>query len=192
MDKKIKIEKIIRQIKKCKECGLCRGRHNVVVGEGSLNAKLMIVGEAPGKNEDEIGMPFVGRSGKLLDKMLEAINLIRNDVYITNMVKCRPSENRNPFEHEMTHCFYYLKSQIEIIDPEIILCLGLISSKYMTGYSSYTMGKLRTLNPFRMVSHDNIDKIFVFSYHPAALLRDPSRKVLAWEDLKVVRNLLEK
>ena len=118
-------------IKDCKNCILCKTRKNIVVGEGNLKTKILFIGEAPGKNEDESGKPFCGRAGKILDKLLLSAKIKRSDIYITNIVKCRPPKNRDPSKEEINTCSIYLDKQIKKIKPEIICPLGRFSSKYI-------------------------------------------------------------
>ena len=160
----------------CQKCNLCKTRHNVVFGYGNPKAKIMFIGEGPGENEDLQGMPFVGRSGKLLDKYLTAIDLDREkDIFITNIVKCRPPENRNPSKDEMEACIPYLQNQFLLIKPKIIVCLGRVAS-------------CKIIKPdFKVTAehgkwfHKN-DTFFMGTFHPAALLRNPNNKPLALED----------
>ena len=131
LDKEKELEEIKKQILNCKKCPLWKTRTNAVAGEGPINAKIMFIGEAPGFNEDQKGKPFVGRAGKIFDELLNSINLKREDVYITNIVKCRPPENRNPKQEEINACSLYLNKQIQIIKPKIICCLGNFSTAYI-------------------------------------------------------------
>jgi DNA polymerase len=123
-------QKVEQDIKDCKRCTLWKRRINPVIGEGDLNTDIMFIGEAPGFNEDKQGKPFVGQSGKILDKLLESVNLKRQDIYIANILKCRPPKNRNPTNEEISSCSVHLDKQIEIIRPKIICCLG----NFATGY----------------------------------------------------------
>ncbi len=165
----------------CKKCPLWETRTNVVVGTGNKNSKIMFVGEGPGEQEDLQGQPFVGPAGKLLDKMLGAIDMKREDVYITNIVKCRPPYNRDPKEEEQSACMNYLRYQLKLIEPKIIVCLGRIAAKAI-------------ISPdFKITSQHGIwyekkGYYFIATYHPSALLRDPSKKYHAWEDLKKIRD----
>ena len=118
------MKKITDEIKYCKKCELCKSRNNPVIGEGNLNTEIMFIGEAPGYNEDKQGIPFVGKAGKILDELLHSIGLQREDVYIANILKCRPPENRNPLKTEIDACTEYLNRQIELIQPKIIIPMG--------------------------------------------------------------------
>lgn len=167
----------------CKLCGLCKSRNNIVFGAGSANAKLVFVGEAPGASEDELGEPFVGRAGKLLTKMIEAMGLSRDSVYICNVVKCRPPDNRNPEPNEVESCEAFLKSQLEIISPRVIVALGRYACQTLLR-SEVPMGKLRG----NWMSYEGIDLMPTF--HPAYLLRSPSKKKEVWQDLQAVMQAL--
>ncbi len=170
----------------CTRCGLCSTRKNVVFGTGCTERPtLMVIGEGPGENEDLQGLPFVGRAGQFLDKWLAAISLSRDrDVYITNTVKCRPPQNRDPYPDEKQSCFAFLKQQIAIIHPQAILCLGRPASTLMTGQSDASMGALRG----RFFFYDGIPMIC--TYHPAAVLRDLNLKRPVWDDLKKLARYL--
>lgn len=168
-------------ISDCRKCQLCEGRIKLVYGQGNADAKMMLIGEGPGAEENKTGQAFVGRAGQLLTKMLKAINLDREDVYIANIVKCRPPGNRDPQAKEREACMPYLLEQIDIIKPQIILLLGKVAGNTILNTQT-TLGKMR-------------EQIFTFrniptyvSYHPSALLRNPNWKRPAWEDLKKVRD----
>jgi len=167
------------QVKGCRKCRLCRGRTQTVFGRGDPHADLMFIGEGPGADEDRLGEPFVGRAGKLLDKMIFAMGLERDEVYITNIVKCRPPNNREPYADEVEACMPYLERQIELVQPTIICCLGLPASSAML-QCKRAMGELRgRWNFYRGIP-------LMPTYHPAYLLRSPSQKGKAWEDLKKI------
>jgi DNA polymerase len=170
---------IREQIGDCQRCRLHQGRTHIVFGVGSPAARLMFVGEGPGEEEDRQGEPFVGRAGKLLDKMIRAMGMERGDVYIANVVKCRPPKNRDPAEDEVATCLPFLREQIEAIRPTIICALGSHAAKNLLGRDD-PIGKLRgrvlTVGDWRVVA----------TYHPAYLLRTPSAKRLVWQDLKLV------
>lgn len=174
------------EIQTCTKCSLGETRTNFVFGVGNPNADLMFVGEAPGEKEDLAGIPFVGRAGKLLDDILKAIQLSREDVYIANVLKCRPPENRDPNKSEIELCEPYLLKQIELIKPKLLVALGRISA----------MTLLRTkdsLTAMRGQVFDYHGTDLVATYHPAALLRNPNWKRPAWEDFKKIRAMyLEK
>lgn len=164
----------------CTGCRLCEKRHSIVIGEGNPNADIMFIGEGPGREEDETGRPFVGAAGRLLDKMLAAIDLKREDVYIANIVKCRPPGNRTPELSEAEACLPYLRAQFALIRPKIIVCLGATAARYV-----YDEGVRITRD--RGVWKESKGVWILPTYHPAALLRDESKKHEAWEDMKKLR-----
>ncbi len=172
------------QIKNCKNCELWKSRINPVIGGGNINSNIMLVGEAPGAQEDIQGKVFVGPSGMLLDKMLTAIGLDRTKVYITNILKCRPPNNRNPLVGEKNACLEYLRQQFKIMRPSIIVLLGSVACKAILSQDFSIMR-----------SHGKIIKkkgvIFIPTFHPSALLRDESKKPLAWHDLQVLQTLIQ-
>ena len=170
------------QICNCMKCALGTTRTKFVFGVGNPNATLMIIGEAPGVDEDAQGEPFVGRAGQLLNKILEAIHFKRSDVYICNILKCRPPNNRKPTPEESELCKPYLKKQIELVKPKVILCLGLTAAENLLG-TKESMGKLRG----QVLSYEGVP--VMITYHPAALLRNPNWKRPAWEDVQAVRKL---
>lgn len=175
------LEELESIVSKCNRCDLHRGRKNVVFGEGNPNAKIMFIGEGPGYNEDQKGRPFVGRAGKLFDKILEAIGVRRESIYIANIVKCRPPNNRNPLEVESKTCIEYLRWQVKIIDPDILVCLGAVAAKNIIDSNfkiTASRGKWIKKGKFHIVA----------TYHPAALLRDENKKKDAWEDFKSIRD----
>ena len=171
-------------VRACDKCKYCRTRTNTVFGEGNLHARLMFIGEGPGKVEDETGRPFVGPAGQLLDKMIAAIGMKREDVYICNVVKCRPPGNAVPLPECAQACLPYLRMQVRCIAPEVIVCLGKTAVTHIlhdTGSMIRLHGRVFEKGRFKIVP----------TYHPSALLRDESKKRLAWEDFKVIRALLE-
>ena len=169
----------------CKKCSLSDTRTNAVFGVGDFSASLMLVGEAPGEQEDLSGEPFVGRAGQILDKMLAAIHRSReNDVFICNVLKCRPPENRDPKSDEINQCEPYLVNQIDLIKPKLIVALGRIAGKTLLGVD-------KSLKDMRKKIHNYHDSDLIVTYHPAALLRNPNWKPYAWEDFKWIRRILE-
>jgi DNA polymerase len=164
----------------CNLCPLVETRTKFVYGVGNPNADIMFIGEAPGRDEDLKGEPFVGRAGQLLDKILAAIKFKREDVYIANMLKCRPPNNRDPLPEEMAVCFPYLDRQIRLIKPKIICALGRIAAQALL-QTSTPLGKLRKR------WHDFNGILFMVTYHPAALLRFQSYKKDTWEDVQMLR-----
>ncbi len=177
--KTMTLEEIREEIGDCTRCQLHEGRTNLVFGDGNPKARLMFVGEGPGRDEDIQGKPFVGRSGKLLTKIIEAMGLKREDVYIGNVVKCRPPNNRTPEQNEMDTCEQFLFKQIRFIKPEVIVCLGATAAKSILKTKA-SLGSLR--GKFHMYSGSKL----MVTYHPAALLRNPNFKKSAWEDMQVV------
>ena len=169
------------EIKNCTKCSLSKSRTKIVFGKGDPNADIVIVGEAPGKNEDLEGEPFVGRGGKLLDKILSAINLNRKEVFILNVLKCRPPENRDPKPQEISECEPYLKKQLQIINPKLIVTLGRVAAMTLLK----TKDSLTSMRN-KIHKYENIDVIV--TYHPAALLRNPNFKKPTWEDFKLIRD----
>jgi DNA polymerase len=178
------IEEIEESIQGCRRCRLAQYRKNIVLGTGGSEAKLMIIGEAPGAQEDIQGQPFVGDAGQLLTKMLAAIHIKREDAYITNVVKCRPENNRNPNHDEIEACNSYLIAQIRVIKPKIILCLGNFAAKTLlkteNGISSLR-GKFFNYQGIKLLP----------TYHPAALLYHPAWKKDAWIDMQLLQKELE-
>ncbi len=170
-------EALAQECRSCRECSLCETRKNVVFGVGSQNAEVLFIGEGPGANEDEQGVPFVGRAGKLLDDMLAIIGLTREQVYIANIVKCRPPDNRDPLGVEQDACIGYLRRQVALLRPKIIVCLGRIAA-------------MRIIREDFKISREHgqwfqkagVEVMAI--YHPAALLRDPRRRPEAFDDLK--------
>ena len=175
------LDSFYNQIKNCTKCSLSNSRTKLVFGIGNPNADIVIVGEAPGKNEDLKGEPFVGRGGQLLDKILEAINLNRKKVFILNVLKCRPPENRDPKPDEISECEPYLKKQLQLINPKLIVALGRIAGMTLLK----TKDSLTNMRN-KIHKYENID--LIVTYHPAALLRNPNFKKPTWEDFKLIRN----
>ena len=178
------LEVLNSMICNCQKCALGKTRNKFVFGVGNPNAVAMLIGEAPGADEDAQGEPFVGRAGKLLNDILKAVNLTREDVYIANILKCRPPNNRDPLPSEEETCMPYLQKQIDLINPKIILCLGRIAANGLLG-KKLSLGALRE-------SNYEINGIRVMAtYHPAALLRNPHWKRGCWEDFKKFRKLYD-
>ena len=183
-EKRAALVELYYEAKNCTGCPLSQSRKKMVFGAGNAAAPLMIIGEAPGYDEDVQGLPFVGKAGTLLTKMLAAINLNREkDVFITNILKCRPPENRNPSQTEAAACVPMLKRQIQIIAPRVILILGRIAAHELLNIKE-SIGKLRT----ETHNYNNIP--VVVTYHPAALLRNQQYKRPAWEDLQKLQGIL--
>lgn len=169
----------------CTSCRLAEGRTHVVFSDGNPKARLMVVGEAPGANEDATGLPFVGQAGKLLDLMLASIDLSREDsVYIANVLKCRPPGNRNPLPDEIEACSGFLKRQIELVSPQVLLTVGSFAAQLLTGTQT-ALGKLRgTVHSYHGVP-------LIVTYHPAALLRNPGWSRPTWDDLQLLRQVMD-
>jgi len=170
----------------CTQCRLCEGRTQVVFSDGPSDARLMVVGEAPGANEDETGVPFVGAAGKYLDLLLSTVDLSREEsVYIANVLKCRPPGNRNPLPGEIEACSPILLKQIDLVQPKALLAVGSFSGKLLTGQEKSALGKIRG----KVHSYHGVP--LVVTYHPAALLRNPKWTRLFWEDLQLLREVLD-
>ena len=189
-DKKSLIEVIIKDLKN-HQSSLKRTAKNLVVYHGNLNAKVMFIGEAPGRDEDEQGIPFVGRAGQLLNKMLLAIKLQREDVYITNVVNWRPPDNRTPTDDEILEYLPFLQRQIDIVKPKFIFLLGGIAAKAILS-TPLALGKLR--GKWHEYKSLNLEEsiLTIASYHPAFLLRSPQYKKQSWEDLQLLQEKLKK
>lgn len=183
----ITLEVLEKQVAKCFECELHKGRTNTVFGEGNPNADLMFVGEGPGAEEDKQGLPFVGRAGSLLTDIIKAMGYSREEVYIANIVKCRPPSNRVPAEVEARTCLPFLKKQIDLIAPKVIVALGATAATYLLNLSHGT-----TIKSLRENVHDYNNIPVYVTYHPAALLRNPEYKRPTWEDMKLVMQFLKK
>ncbi|HEY9382541.1 MAG TPA: uracil-DNA glycosylase [Gemmatimonadales bacterium] len=179
------LDEVARTIATCEACFLCKGRTKTVPGEGNPKAQLLFVGEGPGQSEDETGRPFVGRAGELLTKMIEAIGLQREAVFIANAVKCRPPQNRKPLPDELAACWRYLERQIELIEPKVIVALGATAAETL-------LQVRRSLTDLRGRVHSYREIPLVVTYHPAALLRNPNWKKPAWDDIRIARQLLDR
>jgi uracil-DNA glycosylase family 4 len=178
------LDQVAERIRTTHCCALCPNRTHAVPGEGNPNAKLFLVGEGPGATEDAQGRPFVGQAGNLLNGILEAIEVPRDSVYITNIVKCRPPQNRKPLPDEIAACIPYLHRQIEIVQPKVILALGSTAAEEMLAVRkslAELRGKVHTYNGIPLV----------VTYHPAALLRNPNWKKPTWDDVRIARQLLD-
>ena len=178
------METLAQECAACKKCVLCESRTNSVFGVGNPHADLLFVGEAPGEQEDLSGTPFVGRAGQLLDKFLYAVDIKREDVYIANILKCRPPKNRDPLPEEEEACIGYLREQVRLIQPKLIVCLGRISA-------------MKLIKPDYKITKEHgtwVQKgnyLMTAVYHPAALLRDPRKKEEMLEDMKAIRKKLD-
>jgi uracil-DNA glycosylase len=183
-EKAASLKELDKLINKCTKCSLHKSRTHFVFGVGNPNADVMVVGEGPGAEEDAQGEPFVGRAGKLLNEILKAINFKREEVYIANVVKSRPPGNRTPTAEEMEACVPYLKKQIDLIKPKLILCLGLTAAQGL-------LKKRESLTSLRGQLFEYRGAKVMVTYHPAALLRNPNWKKPCWEDMKKFRQLYD-
>ena len=183
-----KLEKLKKKISSIKNCELKSSATNLVFGDGNINSKIMIIGEGPGAQEDILSTPFVGRSGKLLDKMLESINLNRQKVYISNIVNYRPPDNRRPTDNEIARYLPYVRKHIETINPKILVLLGSTALNSLIG-NEEVISKARGKWIEREIG--TIKPWIIISFHPAFLMRQPQQKKLAWIDLKMIRDKIK-
>ena len=179
---KMTLDELKTEVEKCDKCELCKTRTKTVFGSGDEKTDLLFVGEAPGKNEDETGIPFVGRAGQLLNVFFDAVGIDREKVYITNILKCRPPQNRDPLPSEEKECIDFLHKQIEIINPKMIVCLGRISAMKLIK-EDFKITKEHGV----MFEYNKLPICAV--YHPSALLRDPSKREDMYKDLKKIKEL---
>ena len=170
--------------KNCNKCKLWSTRNNVVIGDGTRNAKIMFIGEGPGADEDAQGVPFVGKAGKLMNMAFAGVGIKREEVYIANIVKCRPPGNRNPEKDEAEACKEFLDAQIKLVNPKIIVLLGSVALKNILG-DEYSITKARG----EWIEKDGI--MYMPTFHPAALLRDENKKIEFWKDLKLVKETFQ-
>lgn len=177
-------EELEADIYNCQGCDLCRTRTNTVSGEGNPNAAVMFIGEGPGRDEDAQGRPFVGNSGELLTRMLKAIGLERSDVYICNIVKCRPPRNRNPLPEEALACIGFLRAQVALVQPRFIVLLGKVACRY-------TLGEDISVMQHHGEWYERKNTSFLYTFHPSFLLRSPEYKRAAWEDLQKLKQRLD-
>ena len=183
-----KLKKLKKSIQLIKNCELKKNATNLVFGDGNISAKIMIIGEGPGAQEDKEGKPFVGRAGKLLDKMLESIHLNRTKVYISNVVNYRPPANRRPTEEEIARYLPYLKNHIEIMNPKILILLGSTALNAIIGNVTVIS---RARGKWIQKEIGTVKPWIIASFHPAFLMRQPEQKKLAWIDLKMVRDKIK-
>ena len=172
-------EELEQSIINCKKCGLCENRANIVFGVGNKNADIMFIGEGPGADEDREGEPFVGKAGQLMNKAFEGLGINRDEVYIANIVKCRPPSNRDPKEEEAEACLNYLRNQVLLVKPKIIVLLGRIALQNI-------LGKECSITAMRGKWYERKGILYMPTWHPAALLRDENKKIQFWKDLKEV------
>ena len=176
------LDELAREASGCEKCDLCKTRNKVVFARGRARNRVMFIGEAPGADEDAQGYPFVGRAGKLLDQIVDAVGFQREEIYVANILKCRPPKNRDPQPEEIELCTPYLTQQIELVNPKIICALGKFAAQFLTDNPKVPMGKLRG----RIHYYDK--RIMVLpTYHPAALFRNPQWKKVVWEDVQLLR-----
>lgn len=176
-------EELEEKIKDCQKCKLCNNRNNIVLGAGNKQAKVMFIGEGPGADEDIQGIPFVGKAGKLMNQALKGIGIEREEIYIANIVKCRPPQNRNPEQDEINSCLDYLRAQVLLVKPEIIVLLGSVALKAILG-KEYSITSSRG----KWIERKGIK--YMPTFHPAALLRDETKKISFWKDLKEVKKYM--
>lgn len=184
-DRSVTLEEIRGALGDCQRCSLHQTRNNLVFGEGNPNAKLVFVGEAPGADEDRQGRPFVGRAGQLLTKIINAMGLTREEVYICNILKCRPPKNRNPRPEEIQACESFLIEQIRAIDPEVICALGAFAVRTLLNTDAPISSLRGKFHSYRGIN-------FMPTYHPAYLLRNPRAKKQVWEDVQMIMKVLKK
>ena len=184
-DKIKRLELLKRSILNLKNCDLKKQAQNIVFSDGNPKSKIMLIGEAPGANEDQEGLPFVGRAGQLLDKMLSAIDLNREKVYISNIINYRPPENRRPSEEEMERYLPFIKKHIEIINPKILVLLGSTAMNALVG-NEVVISKMR--GKWIEKQFGNCSTSVIITFHPAFLMRQPGQKKMAWVDLKMIRD----
>lgn len=177
-------EELEEQIINCKKCKLCENRNKIVLGNGNKNAKVMFIGEGPGADEDAQGLPFVGKAGKLMDKAFEGLGISKDEIYIANIVKCRPPANRVPEDDEAEACLNYLRNQVILVKPKIIVLLGSTALKNILG-KEYGITNARG----NWIEKKGI--LYMPTWHPAALLRDENKKIDFWKDLKQVKIKLQ-
>lgn len=185
LDQLESLEAVAARIAKCTRCALAAGRKHTVPGEGSPTARLMLVGEGPGATEDETGRPFVGAAGELLTQILGSIGIPRESVFIANVVKCRPPQNRKPLPDESAACLPYLRRQVELVRPAVLMALGATAAEGL-------LGVRKSLGELRGAVHRYGGIPLIVTYHPAALLRNPNWKKPTWDDVRIARQLLDR
>ena len=178
MDKEELLSQVELEVNNCQKCQLCKTRTNTVFGVGNINTNIMLIGEGPGADEDAQGIPFVGKAGKLMNQALRGLGINRDDLYICNIVKCRPPQNRNPLKEEASACISYLEQQIAIIKPKLIVLMGNVALKNILG-DQYSITSSRG----NFIERNEIT--YLPTFHPAALLRDESKKIAFWQDMKL-------
>lgn len=191
MNNEFKIDEINRSIKKCKKCSLYKTTKNYVLGSGSVESKIVFIGEAPGYYEDIKGIPFVGKAGKILDKLLASINMPRENIYITNILKCRPPNNRNPLKNEIQLCTKYLNEEINIIKPKIILPLGNFASSYVFDMYDLKFEKISLIHGKFFKGNSDFGKVYIApQYHPAVGVYNQNKINTLIKDFEIIKNIL--
>lgn len=191
MLKKDEMEKIIDLVNNCKKCILHSTRNKPVVGEGSLNARIMFIGEGPGHYEDYEGKPFVGKAGKILDELLDSIGLKKNEIYISNLIKCRPPNNRNPLKNEIQMCSEFLDKQIKIIQPKVIVPLGNFAISYIFKKYNLKFSKISSIHGKIFFVNTNFGTVKIIPiFHPAATIYKRDIKNILLEDFKIIKENL--
>lgn len=185
----MEIQELVQDIKNCTKCGLCKGRKNAVPGEGSYGASIMFIGEGPGADEDVQGRPFVGAAGKLLTSLIDSLGMKREEVFIANVVKCRPPNNRDPLPDEIAACWPYLEAQIKVIKPKLVVTLGRHSmGRFLPGLKiSEVHGQPKMANGIWQER-----QVYLPLYHPAVALYDPAKRATLFEDFKKIPLILKK
>ena len=186
----VKIQALKEQIWSCTRCVLSKTRKNAVVGSGPYDSSVLFIGEAPGKNEDEKGVPFVGRAGSVLDELLSSIELKRDDIFIANILKCRPENNSNPTEEQIVACTPFLNRQIALIKPKLICTLGTFSTNYV--FSLYDLPEQKISSVHGKVFEPSDDVRILPLYHPAALIYNRKLRDAAFKDFDTIKNIIQK
>jgi len=193
MDDAINIKNLNKSIKSCDKCDLWKSKTNYVVGNGSENSDIFFIGEAPGYNEDLKGIPFIGKAGKILDSLLHSIEIDRGEVYITNILKCRPPKNRNPMQKEIELCTKYLDKEIELINPIIISTLGNFSSNFIFNKFKLDFDKISNIHGKIFPINSVNDKLYLIpQYHPAVAVYNPNNINILKEDFKNIKYIIDK
>jgi DNA polymerase len=181
-----------KKIKNCKKCDLFKTKNKNVIGDGSINSKIMLIGEAPGYHEDLQGIPFVGKAGKILDELLKSIGLSRSDIYIANILKCRPPNNRNPTKKEIESCKDFLNQQIEIIKPKVIASLGNYASSFIFNKFGIKYDKISTLHGKKLSIRTLTGEVYIIPlYHPAVATYNPNYKEILLRDFKTIKQIMD-
>lgn len=193
MSKESEINELRQRVNSCQKCDLYKTRHQPVIGDGSYDASILFIGEAPGFHEDKKGLPFVGRAGKILDELLLSIGLNRSDVFIANILKCRPPNNRNPKKDEIVACTEYLDRQIEIIQPSILVPLGNFACSYIFEKFGVTYDKISRIHGEIFQKNTLLGSLFIIPmYHPAVATYNPQKKSTLLKDMQTIQNLTNK